>query len=312
VTNLLIKLLVVVALTLTFATSALADDADDARAAMRRGSAALERGDNEAALTEYEAAKKLVPSANAPYFFAAEALTRLSRWREAVENLETYLAKDPSVSDADTVKARIAKVKAEHFPGRVRFVLRPEGVTTTANILIDGRPASPNTNGAYELSPGEHHLDVSTPDRKPVAQDIQVIGDADREIPIDLGAVIPPTNPPPPIVVEPRSAPPNPWPTVGLITAGVGAAGLVTSFILDATLLDSKIDDYNRAANAQNEASAKTARSDFDSARTGVIVGYIASGVVLAGGVVLWLITRTDKKPTAGSVARAAGLRFTF
>jgi hypothetical protein len=304
-------LLVVSALVLAFSTStttnALADDAHDARAAMHRGSAALERGDNEAALTEYEAAKKLVPTANAPYFFAAEALTRMGRWREVVENLEAYLAKDPTVSDAETVKTRIAKVKADHFPGRVRFLIRPEG-TPSVSIAIDGRPATANPNGTYELLPGDHHLDVSAPDRKPVAQDIQIVGDADREIAIDLGPLIPPPVTQPPIVEPPSS--PTPWPTIGLVTAGVGAAGLLTSFILDATVLDAKVDDFNEAADAGDSTKASSARSDFDSARTGVIVGYVASSVVLIGGGLLWLFTRnTSEKKITTSLS---GVRFVF
>ena len=62
--------------------TAYADDADAARAAMRRGLEALERHDATTALVEYETAKRLVPAANAPYYFAASALESLT---EAVE-----------------------------------------------------------------------------------------------------------------------------------------------------------------------------------------------------------------------------------
>ena len=89
-----------------------ADDAEAARAAMRRGMTALDRGDASAALEEYALAKRLVPAANAPFYYSAEALVRLGRWREAVENLEQYLGKDEKVSDADRVRERIAKLRA--------------------------------------------------------------------------------------------------------------------------------------------------------------------------------------------------------
>jgi len=302
----------VMALAFSSSSIARADDAEDARAAMRRGSAALERGDNEAALTEYDAAKKLVPNANAPYFFAAEALTRMGRWREAVANLESYLAKDPNVSDAAMVKQRIAKAKTEHFPGRVRVLIRPEGVPAT--IMIDGRPP-PAEDAAIELMPGEHHLDVTSPNRKSVAQDIRVIGDVDREIAIDLGPELQPVTPPPPPLGSTTTTEPTVLPTVGLIIAGAGAAGLVTSILLDATLLESKKEDFNEAAANRDTAGARDARSDFESAQTGVLVSYIASSVLLVGGAALWFFAPKERKTTsstAGIRPSASGFRFVF
>src|SRR5688572_17764802 len=95
------------------ASAGRADDTEDeARTAMRRGLQAYAEGDAEAALAEYETAKRLAPAANAPYFHAGEALAKLGRWREAVESFEAYIAKDPTVSDSAAVKDRIASIRA--------------------------------------------------------------------------------------------------------------------------------------------------------------------------------------------------------
>src|SRR3954470_18417041 len=101
---------VAVALAIALASGKAAADDDEALAAMRRGVAASGRGDAEEALREYEAAKRAAPLANMPYRYAAETLLSIGRYREAVENLEAYLAKRPDVGDAQDVRVLIARV----------------------------------------------------------------------------------------------------------------------------------------------------------------------------------------------------------
>jgi tetratricopeptide (TPR) repeat protein len=221
-----------------FAGTARADDEDDARAAMRRGVAAFGRGDANAALAEYEQAKKLAPNANAPYRYAAEALGALGRWPEAVTNLETYIAKNPSVSDAGEVRERIAKIKAEHYPARVRITANE----ADAVLKIDGETKGPVAAAPIELPPGKHRIEVTAPNKVAPAQDVVLVGDQDSSIAFALADEPPvkPTFEPPPIVVPP---PPGPWKTIGWIGVGVGAATIVTMVIVAAAVLGPKIDD---------------------------------------------------------------------
>jgi tetratricopeptide (TPR) repeat protein len=261
---------------------------DEARAAMRRGASALEEGDGEAALAEYETAKRLAPQANAPWFFAGEALERLGRFREAVASFEGYLAKDPTVSDAAKVQARIDRIRAEHFPGRLLVIAAAPG----AEVAVDGGPAA--VPGLLELAPGKHRLAASAPAYAPATREVDVVGDRDATITFVLQPTSRDPEPPRRDDDAPRSA--FPWRTAGWATAGVGAAGFVTMLVLDSAVLRPKIDDYRNQPTKQRFDSAT-------SLQEGILVGYIVSSVVVAAGIAVGLFApAADSKPRVTAI----------
>ena len=268
---------------LAVALHAHASDEDDARAAMRRGAAALQRGDAEAALSEYDAAKRLAPRANAPWFFAAEALAQLGRWRDVVVNLEVYLAKDPTVSDADEVRSRIARVREEHFPARLRVISQGADVT----IHVDGEAKGPP--GTFELSPGAHHVEARAPAAEPTSRDVDLVGDRESTVELTprraVAGVSPGTADATSGAMRTSSMP---WRTVGFAAAGVGVAGLVTTFVIDAAVLGSKVDEY-RLASARGDETARELRGDVHDLQTAALVGYAVSGAILMAGAALAL-----------------------
>jgi hypothetical protein len=290
------------------AGAARADDEQAARAAMRRGTASLDRGDAAAALEEYALAKRLVPAANAPWFFSAEALVRLERWREAVESLEQYLAKDPNVSDADRVRERIAKLRAEHFPARLH-VVAPNG----AALLVDGISRDPAAT--LELAPGKHRVELRAPGFEPAFEDVVVLGDTEATSAPSLRPVPPPSaavpEPAQPVREEPRppEREPSMLPTLGWITAGIGAAGLVTTLVIDVTVLGDAQDEYVRATEVP-DPSARGLRSDAEALRRGVILGYAVSGLLVVGGATVGLLAPRSRAVRVAPIVspRLAGL----
>lgn len=274
------------------ARDAFADDAEEARAAMRRGMAALEQGAPEQALQDFEAAKRLVPAANAPWFFSGQALLALGRWREAVTSLETYLAKDPSVSDGEAVRAKIASVRAEHFPARLDVRVDAPG----AELEIDGAPVG--APRAHEVSPGAHRLVARAPGRIAVTQSLDVVGDAD----VVVTFALPPSTAAPLVRAAPSSAPSpaaSPWRTVGWAALGAGAVGLGTTLLVDGLVLGDAISDY-RAAQRARSSDAASLRSDAEGLQTGVVIGYVASSAIaLAGGLLVLLAGRPTSEPRA-------------
>jgi tetratricopeptide (TPR) repeat protein len=276
---------IVVALSLVHSGLAGADESD-ARAAMRRGLDAFERGDAEAALAEYTAAKRLAPAANAPYFYAAQALVRLERWREAVQEYETYLSKYPTVSDASEVRKRIAQIRSEHFPGRVRIVPSVAGGTVTVDGADRGAP------GTFELPPGPHRIEVRAPAHEAVAQTVVVVADTEIAAPFNLpraqAADGAPARDKP--AEEPADNAQGPLRTAGWITAGVGAATFLTTLVLDAAVLGPKIEDYGAAADAGRVDEARALHDDASGLRTGLFVGYSVGAVLAVGGVLVGLL----------------------
>jgi tetratricopeptide (TPR) repeat protein len=281
------------AIMLCSAKVALADggtDDEEGRAAMRRGVAAFGRGDAETALAEYETAKRLVPHANAPYLYAAEALLTLERYPQAVENLERYLAKNPDVSDAGEVRNRIARIKADHYAGHLHVVSNVDGAT----VLVDGE-----ARGAVrdlDLKPGPHRLELRADAHEPLAQEVDIVGDRDATLVFTLAERVAPRIP---VELPPqrRAEPPPPWRTVGWIGTAAGATTLAVSFLVDVAALGPKISDY-RAAADRGDPAARGLRDDATSLRTLTAAGYVTGGVLAAGGVSLLLFA-----PRAAPVA---------
>jgi len=279
-----------------------ADAEDDARSAMRRGVSAFGRGDAEAALAEYEAAKRLVPTANAPYRYAAEALSSLGRWPEAVKNLEAYLAMSPGVSDGADVADRIARIKAEHYPSHVRIVADADGALVSVDGDDRGAP------GSLDLPPGRHRIAVRAPSRASAAQEVTLVGDRDAT----LVFALPPAPPPKSAASEPPAPEPpaSPrWRTAGAITFGVGAATFVTALVLDLALVGPAVSDYRAAADRADPA-ARDLRDDASSLQTAVLVTYVASAVLtLAGGSAFLLAPR---QPASNASLRRSRLTIRF
>jgi len=288
-----------------------ADDEEEARAAMRRGVTAFGRGDAVQALTEYETAKRLAPRANAPHLYAAEARVALGRYAEAIVDLEAYLAKNPNVSDAADVRARIAKLRAEHLPARVKVVADAPDAT----LVIDGTDSGVPREVA--IAPGRHRLEVRAPSREPVARDVEVVGDTDatfvfslpRALALEPAAALRPA--------APGSQTSGPLSTIGWVAFGVGAATLGAAFVIDAAALGPAVSEY-RAAADRGDAAARELRDDASSLRAATVTGYVAGGVLAVGGLALVLFAprtaqSSDSRNGAGRIVpHASGVTVTF
>lgn len=101
---------------------------------MTRGIAARDRGDHEAALTEFRDAQRLAPGANVPNKLAGETLEKLARYSEAIAAYRRYLELTPNGKSAPELRTRIDRIERAHFATLV-FACRPNG----ARVIVDGR-----------------------------------------------------------------------------------------------------------------------------------------------------------------------------
>lgn len=263
--------------------AAWAGNDDDARAALRRGLAAFGRGDAATALAEYEQAKKLAPEANAPFLYAAEALEKLGRHGEAAANLEVYLAKNPDVSDAADVRARIAAIRAAHFPGTVRVQTEPND----ARIRVDD--GEEREAGIVTLPAGRHRIEARAAGRKTSTREIDVVGDKEAVVALMLAQEEPPPRSVAPVAPDASregatSAESHGWGwhETGYAVAGTGGAFVVVGLLLDTIALNGAINDYRDASDRGDVAAASTARDDVSSFRSLTVASY-ATGAVLVG-----------------------------
>jgi tetratricopeptide (TPR) repeat protein len=251
--------------------------------AMRRGIAAFARGNSSAALAEYVAAEKLVPEANAPYRYAAEALLALGRYQEAIEALRRYLSLRPTVSDAEMVRRQIAEIAAAHLPGTLAVHGSPEG----AAIFVDDSASSAGTVPTeLTLTAGGHRLRARRSGYDDSVVYVRVIG----EKATDVTFAMRPARP---------GIPLREW---GWITVAAGGVFVVGALVMDAGPLGHTINEFHTAA-ASGDPSAESLKSRAEVLKGVALAGYILGGVGVAGGLGMVLLSgkgKKDARPPAG------------
>jgi tetratricopeptide (TPR) repeat protein len=271
------------------ASGASVADRQEAARAVKRGLAALAEGDAERALSEYQRAQAIVPDANLPHLYAAEALGVLGRHHEAVESLERYLALKPDVSDAAEVRAKIIELRARYLEG----VLVVSCAART-RIVIDGVERGQAPTELSGIAPGPRELELETPGGGKLAARVVVSPGARVVAPCPEERRAAPAEPPPAPAAPVSAAAaadagraPSDRRLWGWIALCAGGALAATGLILDGTLLASTRAEFDgaRRRGDPNAADLKQ-RGNREQA---IVVGLVAAGVVssLSGAVLL-------------------------
>lgn len=264
----------------------------EAREAMQRGILLFGRGDAEGALREYERAMRLVPAANLPYRYAAEAKLSLGRVREAIADLRTYLEKNPQVSDATAVAARIAELEARASRGDLAISATVAGAT--ASVDHEAKVPLPHT---MALTAGDHVVVVERSGYVTVEQRVRVTAGTRDTLVVSLVPVTERAAPTPEAPV--RTA----WPVVGITALALGGATLLAGGLVDATALGAKRDELARAADA-GDPRLVDLQDEARSLRTGVQVTYAVGLVTAVAGAAVWLFAPHTTRPRGAALAR--------
>jgi hypothetical protein len=225
-------------------------------------------------------------------------------------------AREPEV-EASSERA-IAAV-APRVP-RVRIVVSGAGEATAT---LNGEPAK--IGEPLPVDPGAYHVVVSAAGHREATATV-AIGER-QQIDVPIGVDQTPSGsvavvPLPATVSGPRPAETSPvteghsgsWRAAAIVTAGLGLVGVgVGSYLgLDAK---SKLDESNNSGCAPNDNCSPAAgkiRDDAITAGNASTVAFIVGGVLLAGGVVLWLVAPSRKVATVGlspmGLPRGSGL----
>jgi len=211
------------------AAPAHAGNQEDARDAMQRGIEALDAGDPQGALSEFEKAISLVPDAPVPYRYKGLALERLGRWQEAIDSYNVYLEKRPDTAEAGEIRTRLDKIRSEHLEGILALQCTPAG----ARVQLDGADAGV-TPVELKVAPGEHAVEVSAAGYLPRRFSVAVVAGKMIMVPCELNRLPPPSLPPSgPTTTLPGKLPPrgrpwyrNPWvwAAAGAVVVAGGAA----------------------------------------------------------------------------------------
>ncbi|MDP9149670.1 MAG: hypothetical protein M3O36_06990 [Myxococcota bacterium] len=193
----------------------------------------------------------------------------------------------------------------------------PSGADLSAvKVTVDGHPFTEKLDGtALPMDPGEHSFTFEVPGQPPVSRRLVVEeGEKGRREHVVIGVPTPAVTPGTPRPLEPPAPEPasggsNIGRPIGLIAGGLGIAGIAAGGIFG-LMTNSAISQQKQECSPDGctPAGHAQALSDHDLAvKYGLYsnVGFIAGGVLLAGGAALFFLSRPAD---AGSASPSAGL----
>lgn len=276
------------------AGTAKADDAATADALFREGRAALARGDYEEATRRFAESERLQPAPGTRLNLAtAESHTGhlASAWEHARASRDELGLGDE--------RRAVAQKLFDDLDARVpRLTLRSVGpLVPGERIFLDGTELREGSLGvALPQDPGSHRVLITAPGYLDLAL-VVTLREGEREsLEIRLGQRQPVASPPapgagtPPAARTPTSPRSAPLRGIGIATTVVGGATLVASGVFGALAIG-----QNGVVSNHCDATGCDERG-LDASRTGhafalgSTVTAISGLVLVAGGVVLWLL----------------------
>lgn len=304
-----------------FAGAALADELDAPKAAAARSvfddaKRLMEAGKYAEACPKFAESNRLDPGMGVKYRLAIcyETTGRLaSAWV-----LFTQVA-DEAAAAKMVDREKVARERADNLRLKLpkMLVLVPADVASTRGLelKLDGEPLGPALYGtALPVDAGKHVISVVAPGKR------QWETTAEASEAATITVTIPSLKEEPQVTVAPTAtttattAPPAAWGgrhTAGVVIAGLGLVGLGIGAALGVDTLG-KHSDSNAACPTRTGCSAEAIELEnaAKTSATGSTIGFIAGGVALAGGAVLFLTAPwpfgSDKKSEAVVRVRAS------
>lgn len=257
--------------------------------------AEFDRGDFEEALSAFEQAYKVRPSARA-LRGVAKALFELRSYARCVTAIDRALASDVDpLTDALRADLESLKARAQRFVGAAVVEVAPP----TATVLLDGEPIDARVEGPRPLDVGAHTLEVTAPDHEPQRRKLEIHGGETTRVVVRLDPVRAAARAAPaPAPAEPRVAPLVL--AIGAVVASTGAVVGSSIWFVDRGGAVDRCDEAAAAGARCANAGSLAFQRDASTWTLGL------SGAALVASVVaLVLVVRGDKRPPTKPVAWA-------
>ncbi len=303
---------------------ALAQSAENAAAAealFREGKALIKDGKVAEGCAKLEASQRLDP--------AAGTLLNLADCHEALGHTASAWAEFSTAAGnakrkGDTERETVARGRADALePRLVRIQVNVPAASRVPGLEVkrDGVLLDPATWGsATPVDPGPHVITATAPGKREMRQTLDAQGEG-KIVPFDLqpladAPATPPPGPKPagpitPPVKDTAPPPSSSLKTIGIVTGGVGVAGLLTGSVLGLIARGKWAD-----ASCPNNICPTQAQQDDAVAAKGLANGatyaFIAGGVLAAAGVALVIAAPSSAAPAKATatlrLAPQAGL----
>lgn len=297
--------------------SAADNDAARADQLFKDGTAALEERRFDVACPKLAESHKVDPK-------ALGTLVNLARCNEEWGKTATAYAQYVELEQGATERKQAERIalakkhmamletKLSHIDLRVQAAAPGETVKIDDAAPVDAAKLT----ATQTFDPGDHAIEATAPGKAPYRSKFTVApgpSTADVIVPAlaDASAAAPPAAP---VTNAPASDGAPTWSTqktLGVVGVGVGAAGLILGGVFGAMAISGKSavndDCHNAVATCANTGKTK---DDYDAAHTKATVStisFIAGGVFVAAGAVLYLTAPTGKLAVAPAVGASSG-----
>jgi len=288
------------------ARAAGADDKAAAQAMFDEGRKLMDQGKYAAACPKLEASERLDPGAGTLLNLAAcyeKNGQTASAWVTYTDAATASRDRHP-----DWAQRAEARVKAL-YPTLSHLTIEVPNAPNGVAVTRDGKAFDAGSFGAaMPVDPGHHVIDATAPNKKPFHQEVDVAaqsGQAKVTVQLEDAPVAtttgngtdhgPLTTPPPPQEDSNRGSGMR---VAGLVTLGVGAAGLVVGGVFGALAIGKKneaapncLPDFSRCTTA-----GKASVDDGLAFGTVSTIGFIAGGVLAAAGLTIFLLAPKSKE----------------
>jgi len=240
----------------------------------------------------------------------AQALERQSKFIEARQNLRAC-----AVAACPGVVMRQCTSwleRADEAQPSIAFAAKDGAGDDVSNVQVtlDGRPFTRKLDGTpIEVDPGEHTFEFTVQGTPPVTRKVVIVqGEKGRRVGVVVSA-----GPPTGASVGASSVSPGGLGTrriVGLTAAGVGVVGIAVGGAFGALFLSSKSQlesdcPASGCTSIQQHGNATSAHSSAVTDGAVSTVGFIAGGILLAGGATLFLLPTATSDPPGTGATRA-------
>ena len=281
-----------------------------ARAEYDLGAEAFAAGRFREAITHFEETNRLVPNPALAYNIAL-AYDSIGEVPSALRYYRDYLRALPNAEDRAEVIASIRRLEkrlTEWGVQQLTVTVKPAG----AIVSVDGTRVG-EAPWTGEITPGEHHLEVTAPGHAPASLDVTLTGNRAMDVTFELqaangqpaapGARVPARALPPDAEGSPppRRGGASAADAVALGAVGLGAGALVGALLLERSRAAAEDD----AVAAPTQVAAAAELDTIDQRRTTARVTAGIGAALIATGAVVFAV---DRSPSRARRARSAAL----
>ncbi|HEX8795529.1 MAG TPA: tetratricopeptide repeat protein [Polyangiaceae bacterium] len=288
-----------------------------ATALFDRGRSLMQQGKYAEACPKLAESERLAPSGGTLlnlgecYEHTGQTASAWAAWKDAA-------ARANAAGKADVEKRALARAAALE-PNLAKLAISVDSASDVPGLEVkrDGVKVGHAEFGlAIPVDPGTHVIDATAPSKQPFSGKVDVApkqGNATLTVTL-IDAPQTQAAPTPVAAPSPASAPasapaaaeepPSTWSgqkTVALVVGGVGVVGIGVGSIFG-LMAKSKNDQalQNCRTSTLCSQTGLDLTNDAKSAATVSTIAFIAGGVALAGGIVLWLTAPSSSRPTTG------------